>query len=142
MEAFACIRVKIVSTGWMARVEIPPEIQPAVKSIQDDSLDMLVVDMLCFLLSLSWLLLLNWYNIKKDVVRFSKVTKKSLEAFSGFLLFCSFSVGWMASPLISSFFWSALSPYLAFTQCQRKTDKEPIYDLRRAYLRAAEDPCH
>jgi len=44
MEAFACIRVKIVSTGWMARVDIPPEIQPAVKSIQDASLDMLLVD--------------------------------------------------------------------------------------------------
>jgi len=43
MEAFACIRVRIVSTGWMARVEIPPEIQPAVKSIQDDSLAMLYV---------------------------------------------------------------------------------------------------
>jgi hypothetical protein len=39
MEAFACIRVRIVSIGWMARVEIPPEIQPAVKSIQNDSLD-------------------------------------------------------------------------------------------------------
>ncbi len=43
MEAFACIRVKIVSTGWMARVETPPEIQPAVKSIQDASLDMMIV---------------------------------------------------------------------------------------------------
>ena len=43
MEAFACIRVRIVSTGWMARVEIPPEIQPAVKSIQDDSLAMLLL---------------------------------------------------------------------------------------------------
>ena len=43
MEAFACIRVKIVSTGWMARVETPPEIQPAVKSIQDASLDMMMV---------------------------------------------------------------------------------------------------
>ena len=42
MEAFACRRVKIVSTGWMARVETPPEIQPAVKSIQDDSLDMMM----------------------------------------------------------------------------------------------------
>ena len=41
-----------MSTGWMARVEIPPEIQPAVKSIQDDSLDMLVVDMLCFVISI------------------------------------------------------------------------------------------
>ena len=41
-----------MSTGWMARVEIPPEIQPAVKSIQDDSLDMLVVDMLCFVIYL------------------------------------------------------------------------------------------
>ena len=43
MEAFACRRVKIVSTGWMARVETPPEIQPAVKSIQDASLDMMMV---------------------------------------------------------------------------------------------------
>ena len=43
MMAFACIRVRIVSTGWMARVEIPPEIQPAVKSIQDDSLAMLLL---------------------------------------------------------------------------------------------------
>jgi len=42
MEAFACIRVRIVSTGWMARVEMPPEIQPAVKSTQDDSLGMSV----------------------------------------------------------------------------------------------------
>lgn len=31
-----------MSTGWMASVEIPPEIQPAVKSIQDDSLDMIL----------------------------------------------------------------------------------------------------
>ena len=44
MEAFACIRVRIVSIGWMARVEIPPDIQPAVKSIQDDSLDIVVCD--------------------------------------------------------------------------------------------------
>jgi len=43
MEAFACKRVRIVSTGWMARVEIPPEIQPAVKSTQDDSLAMLLL---------------------------------------------------------------------------------------------------
>ena len=43
IEAFACRRVKIVSTGWMARVETPPEIQPAVKSIQDASLDMMMV---------------------------------------------------------------------------------------------------
>jgi hypothetical protein len=42
METLACIRVKMVSTGWMASVEIPPEIQPAVKSIQDDSLDMIL----------------------------------------------------------------------------------------------------
>ena len=42
METLACIRVRIVSTGWMASVEIPPEIQPAVKSIQDDSLDMIL----------------------------------------------------------------------------------------------------
>lgn len=47
MEAFACMRVKIVSTGWMARVEIPPEIQPAVKSIQDASLDMFLLMVLC-----------------------------------------------------------------------------------------------
>ena len=40
-EALACIRVRIVSIGWIARVEIPPEIQPAVKSIQDDSLDII-----------------------------------------------------------------------------------------------------
>ncbi len=40
MKAFACMRVRIVSTGWIASVDIPPEIQPAVKSIQDDSLDM------------------------------------------------------------------------------------------------------
>jgi len=43
MKAFACMRVRIVSTGWIASVDIPPEIQPAVKSIQDDSLDMLVL---------------------------------------------------------------------------------------------------
>ncbi len=55
MEAFACIRVRIVSTGWMARVEIPPEIQPAVKSTQDDSLDMLLMVMLCSGALLCWL---------------------------------------------------------------------------------------
>ena len=55
MEAFACIRVRIVSTGWTARVEIPPEIQPAVKSTQDDSLDMLLMVMLYCGALLAWL---------------------------------------------------------------------------------------
>ena len=55
MEAFACIRVRIVSTGWTARVEIPPEIQPAVKSTQDDSLDMLLMLMLYCGALLAWL---------------------------------------------------------------------------------------
>lgn len=66
-----------MSTGWMASVEIPPEIQPAVKSIQDDSLDMILyivwllfeammkamnswLDLLCFVLCMSVFGCLVW----------------------------------------------------------------------------------
>lgn len=43
-DAFACIRVRMVSTGWHARTDTPPDIQPAAKSIQA-SLDIMVCEL-------------------------------------------------------------------------------------------------